>query len=115
MAKPPAPGTGPVAWSVVGQTSLIPSGAVPRNAPGINHGFNHRKPQAAPYLAAQMARINADFRAPFDSNQAERDFKIAKIKQKVSGSFRSESGAEAFAAIEPLIQTVHKHHVSIGE
>jgi transposase len=60
-------------------------------------------------------RFANDFRAPFDSNQAERDFRIAKMKQKVSGSFRPDRGTEAFAAIEPLIQTVHKHHVSIGE
>jgi transposase len=60
-------------------------------------------------------RFAWDFRVPFDNNQAERDFRIAKVKQKVSGCFRSDSGAEAFAAIQSFIQTIHKHHLSIWE
>jgi transposase len=60
-------------------------------------------------------RFAWDFRVPFDNNQAERDFRIAKVKQKVSGGFRSDGGAEAFAAIQSFIQTIHKHHLSIWE
>jgi transposase len=60
-------------------------------------------------------RFAQDFRVPFDNNQAERDFRIAKVKQKVSGCFRSDSGAESFAVIQSFIQTLHKHHLSIWE
>jgi transposase len=56
-----------------------------------------------------------DFRVPFDNNQVERDFRKAKVKQKVLGRFRSDSGAEAFADIQSFIQTIHKHDLSIGE
>jgi transposase len=63
----------------------------------------------------EYLRFTNDFRIPFDNNQAERDFRISKVKQKVSGCFRSDSGAEAVAAIESFIQTGHKHHVNIGE
>jgi transposase len=63
----------------------------------------------------EYLRFTYDLRVSFDNNQAERDFRIAKIKQKVSGCIRSDSGAEAFAAIESFIQTIPKHHANIGE
>jgi transposase len=63
----------------------------------------------------EYLRFSRDFDVPFDNNQAERDFRIAKVKQKVSGCFRSDGGARAFAAIQTFIQTIHKHHLSIWD
>ncbi len=58
--------------------------------------------------AEQVLGMLDDLRIPFTNNQAERDLRMAKVQQKISGTFRSASGVTAFCAIRSYLSTMHK-------
>jgi transposase len=61
----------------------------------------------------QVLAFLDDLAIPFDNNQAERDLRGLKIQQKVSGCFRSDWGADAYATIRGYLATLRKQGQSL--
>ena len=57
----------------------------------------------------EVLRSLDDCRVPFDNNQAERDLRMVKLQQKISGCWRTPAGAEAFLALRSYLATARKH------
>jgi transposase len=66
------------------------------------------------YKACYLLFIR-DYRAPFTNNQAERDLRPCKTKQKVSGCFRSWTGIQKFAKIRSFFSTAKKRSMNLFE
>lgn len=54
-----------------------------------------------------------DFRVPFTNNHAEQILRMLKVRQKISGGFRTATGAERFLRLRSYIDTVRKHNLPV--
>jgi transposase len=90
--------------------------ANPEPVSGKRHGYEKKAYNLLLRLDHQRAdvlRFCSDFRAPFDNNQAERDIRMVKLQQKISGSWRTLDGARDFCAIRSYVSTLRKNQRDI--
>ena len=88
------------------QPPLSPPRPGRRGAPKRRKGHNlalrlHERKDAT-------LRFLTDPQVPFTNNEAERDLRMMKLRQKISGGFRSRSGADDFAILRTIIATAQK-------
>ena len=100
---------------------LVARGFVANPAPetGKRSGYEKKAFNLLRRLDGQrvdVLRFVTDFNVPFDNNQAERDIRMVKLQQKISGSWRTLEGARNFCAIRSYASTLRKqeHNVLAG-
>lgn len=79
----------------------------PKSTPGRNLLRRLREHEEAVLAFALVEGV------PFTNNQAERDLRPVKVKQKVSGGFRTDQGVKVYARLQGVISTCRKQEQNV--
>jgi transposase len=63
--------------------------------------------------ADDVWRFAADHEVPFTNNLAEQAVRMPKVKQKISGGFRTQAGATRFCVIRSYLETLRKQGANL--
>jgi transposase len=90
------------------QPTLIPAEVKARRRGRLPRRVGHNLLLRLNTRKQDVLRFLTDPLVPFTNNVAERDGRMMKLRQKISGGFRSEDGAKEFAVIRSLLSTARK-------
>lgn len=82
---------------------------------GIRQSFARNLLRRLDERADDVLRFTTDASVPFTNNLAERDIRMPKLKQKVSGCYRSIEGAMAYCSIRSYLGTLRKRSLDLVE
>jgi transposase len=79
----------------------------------MKQSFAHNLTLRLEHQQQAILRFASDPKVPFDNNQAERDLRMMRLKEKISGSYRSAQGAAIFARLRGYCSTLRKQGLNI--
>ena len=85
----------------------------PPNKTGRKRRVGHNLLLRFQKFKAEILRFFTTPGVPFTNNQAEQDVRMMKVRQKISGGFRTMTGAQNFAIIRGFLSTMRKQNLNI--
>ena len=93
--------------------TAIEANPLPKKEPGkrgkIPHGKARCLAERLRDYKDELLRFATGWSIPFTNNEAEKTIRFSKVKEKVSGGFRTKNGADAFAKLMSFVSTANKH------